>query len=100
MTWDRHPACHYLLWPRNGQRQAGCLSYGFMTGNRNDFRWALAALVFSGAAALGHQLLWTRRMADLIGATGDSNARVLGCYFLGLALGAAVAAIIDRKSVV
>jgi len=93
MTWDRHPACHYLLWPRNGQRQAGCLSYGFMTRSRNDFGWALAVLMVSGATALGHQLLWTRRMADLIGATGDANARVFGCFFLGLALGAAVAAI-------
>ena len=65
-----------------------------MTRSRNDFRWALAVLVFSGAAALGHQLLWTRRMADLIGATGEANARVFGCFFLDLALGAAVAAII------
>ncbi len=28
-------------------------------------------------------------MADLVGATGDANARVFGCFFLGLALGAA-----------
>ena len=57
----------------------------------------LGLLVFilcalSGATALGHQLLWTRRMVDVLGGTAESVSRVLGCFFLGLALGAAVAA--------
>ncbi len=46
----------------------------------------------SGATALGHQLLWTRRMVDVLGGTSESVSRVLGCFFLGLALGAAAAA--------
>ncbi len=62
-----------------------------MTSSNSDFRWALAVLTLSGAASLGHQLLWTRRLADLIGATGDANVRVFGCFFLGLSLGAAAA---------
>ena len=62
-----------------------------MTWVKHDFRWVLVVLTLSGAASLGHQLLWTRRMADLIGATGESNARVFGCFFLGVALGAAAA---------
>lgn len=53
------------------------------------FRLAAILLLFSGAASLGHQLVWTRRMMDLIGATGESNARVFGCFFLGLSLGSA-----------
>ncbi len=60
-----------------------------MSTSNRDFARALIVLGLSGGAALGHQLLWTRRMADLIGASGDANARVFGCFFLGLALGAA-----------
>lgn len=45
-----------------------------------------------GVAALIHQLLWTRRLIDLLGASHESSTRVLGGFFLGLALGAAVAA--------
>lgn len=50
----------------------------------------LIALV-SGAAALTHELLWTRRLVDILGATGEATSLVLGCFFLGLSLGAAIA---------
>src|SRR5512139_2570246 len=60
---------------------------------RSDFVWALPVLTLSGAAALGHQLLWTRRLADLLGATSLSSARVFASFFVGLALGAAVASL-------
>ena len=59
---------------------------------KNDFHAAWVALALSGAAALGHQLLWTRRMTDLLGAGSQASARVIGCFFLGLALGAAISA--------
>lgn len=42
----------------------------------------------SGAAALSHQLLWTHRLTDLLGASADSTMRVFSCFFFGLALGA------------
>jgi spermidine synthase len=42
----------------------------------------------SGAAALAHQLLWTRRLIDIVGASADSFSRVIGAFFVGLALGA------------
>ncbi len=57
---------------------------------RDTRLWAamfLAAL--SGCAALAHELLWTRRLVDLLGASAESNSRVFECFFLGLALGAA-----------
>jgi len=54
-----------------------------------EFASALGLLAFSGAAALAHELLWTRRLIDLLGASGESIARVFGCFFLGLALGSA-----------
>lgn len=58
---------------------------------------AIASLVgISGGAALAHETLWTRRLVDLLGATGESISRTLGCFFLGLSLGAAWAAILAR----
>lgn len=43
--------------------------------------------LLSGATALAHQIAWTRRMVDLLGAGAGSTARVFGCFFLGLSLG-------------
>ncbi len=39
-------------------------------------------LLASGRAALGHQVLWTRRLVDLLGATSETFARVVGDLFL------------------
>jgi spermidine synthase len=63
-----------------------------MTKNHRELLVGLVAVGLSGAAALGHQVLWTRRLTDLIGANAESSARVLECFFFGLALGAAIAA--------
>jgi spermidine synthase len=46
----------------------------------------------SGFCALTHELLWTRRLIDLLGASTESSSRVFGFFFLGLALGSAAAA--------
>lgn len=46
----------------------------------------------SGAAALSHELLWTRRLIDLLGATESVTGKVLGLFFLGLSLGGWIAA--------
>ena len=51
-------------------------------------RTVFIALAFlSGSVALSHELLWTRRLIDLLGATESVTGRVLGLFFLGLALG-------------
>ena len=50
-------------------------------------------MLMSGAAALVHQTLWTRRLVDLLGAGGDTFARVVGAFFVGLSLGGALAAL-------
>jgi len=65
---------------------------------RAELGAALALACLSGAAALWHELLWTRRMIDLLGASGESSARVFGCFFLGLALGAALSIPIARRT--
>ncbi|SVD08969.1 uncharacterized protein METZ01_LOCUS361823, partial [marine metagenome] len=44
--------------------------------NDGNFIIGLAVLVASGMAALGHQVLWTRRMVDLLGASPETSARV------------------------
>lgn len=62
------------------------------------FAWACALAVGSGAAALAHQLLWTRRTVDLLGAGSESAARVFACFFLGLALGSGLGAWIARRA--
>ena len=56
-------------------------------------RYLLCLLIAlaSGAAALTHELLWTRRLVDILGASGEATSLVLGCFFFGLSLGSAVA---------
>ena len=55
------------------------------------YRTTLAVATASGATALAHQLLWTRRMGDLLGATPQATTRVLAAFFLGLSLGSMLA---------
>lgn len=57
------------------------------------FPVALVLAFAGGAAALAHQLLWTRRLIDLLGASHEAAARVFGVFFLGLALGSVAAAV-------
>ncbi len=57
------------------------------------FPAALLVAFAGGVAALAHQLLWTRRLIDLLGASHEAAARVFGVFFLGLALGSMVAAL-------
>ena len=60
------------------------------TGSRYREIVVLAHLgvLASGAAALGHELIWTRRLLDLLGGTALASSRVLGAFFLGLSIGA------------
>jgi spermidine synthase len=47
----------------------------------------LAALLLSGVAALGYQVLWTRILVLVVGSSSTAFALMLGLYLLGLALG-------------
>ena len=67
--------------------------------NSNAFRIGAIVALASGCAALSHELLWTRRLVDLLGASSESTARVLGCFFLGLSLGAAWSTRVLRRIV-
>jgi len=52
------------------------------------FRFALLLALLSGAAGLAHQIVWTRRLVDVLGANADTFAKVIGAFFVGLAFGA------------
>ena len=45
----------------------------------------------SGGAGLAHEMLWTRRLVDLLGGTSEASSQVFGVFFIGLAIGAAAA---------
>lgn len=68
-----------------------------MTAVRHTLQVGLLVLGLSGAAALGHQVLWTRRLTDLVGANAESCTRVFECFFLGMSLGSAVVARVAPK---
>jgi spermidine synthase len=52
----------------------------------------LLLALMGGAAAMAHQVLWTRRLVDVLGASAGTFSRVVGAFFVGLALGAWAAA--------
>ncbi len=60
-------------------------------GSLQTASWIALAAV-SGAAALGHETIWSRRMTDLLGSGTDAASKVFAGFFLGLALGAAFVA--------
>lgn len=47
----------------------------------------LSALLVSGVAALGYEVLWTRILLLIVGSSSMAFALMLGLYLLGLALG-------------
>ena len=59
-----------------------------MSSRRPQLWFALLLALISGAAGLAHQILWTRRLVDVLGANADTFSKVIGAFFVGLALGA------------
>ncbi len=62
-----------------------------MRFNTTDILIVFLLPLISGAAALSHELLWTRRLVDVLGATDWVTGRVLGLFFLGISIGAFLA---------
>ena len=52
-------------------------------------RVGAAVALVSGFVALGYEILWARRLSDIVGATSFASGLVVGTFFLGLAAGAA-----------
>lgn len=59
-------------------------------------RLSLALAFTSGACGLAHQVLWTRRLVDLVGASPQTFSKVVGAFFIGLAAGSALAILKSR----
>jgi len=51
-------------------------------------RLATCVAFLSGLVALGYEILWARRLSDIIGATAFASSLVVGVFFLALAAGA------------
>jgi len=51
-------------------------------------RFATAVAFLSGFVALGYEILWARRVSDIIGATSFASSLVVGVFFMALAAGA------------
>jgi spermidine synthase len=66
---------------------------------KKEFAVALALALVSGASALAHQLVWTRRLVDVLGANADTFSKVVGAFFAGLAVGAWIASRRSRTGV-
>ena len=76
-----------------GERMEGAGSGAARIPKATILSAACVLAAFSGMAALAHQMIWTRRLVDLMGASSLTFSKVIGAFFLGLAIGAALAAI-------
>jgi spermidine synthase len=55
-------------------------------------RWILPAIALSGAVSFSYEVLWTRLLGHVLGASLHAFATMLASFLLGIALGSAVAA--------
>jgi spermidine synthase len=62
----------------------------------NSSAAALILAFLSGAAGLAHQILWTRRLVDVLGASAGTFSKVVGAFFIGLALGSWLASRVEH----
>jgi spermidine synthase len=73
-----------------GQSVAEVSDPAVVTGDENKRDWpVLIAIACSGASALGAQIVWTRLMGLMFGATVYSFSIILGVFLIGLAMGTA-----------
>src|SRR6185436_3933217 len=63
---------------------------------RNDRRLVYLALGLSGASALAAQVIWTRQLALLLGATVYTFSLVLAVFLIGLGIGSSAGSLLAR----
>jgi spermidine synthase len=63
---------------------------------RNDRRLVYLALALSGASALAAQVIWTRQLALLLGATVYTFSLVLAVFLVGLGVGSSIGSLLAR----
>ncbi|MGE3841149.1 MAG: fused MFS/spermidine synthase [Vicinamibacterales bacterium] len=68
-------------------------------GPTRDGRWRpLLAIALSGLTALGCEVLWTRQLSLLFGATTYTFSLILAVFLVGLGLGSSAGAAITRRT--
>jgi predicted membrane-bound spermidine synthase len=65
--------------------------------HENKLKIAFILATFSGFISLVYEILWTRRIIDLVGEKGDAISRILGIFFLGFALGAFIVSRFENR---
>jgi len=60
-------------------------------------RWILPAIALSGAVSFTYEVLWTRLLGHLLGASVQAFASMLASFLLGITLGSAAAARLARS---
>jgi len=80
-----------------GQSVEDVSEAAIVTGDETKRDWpVLIAIACSGASALGAQIIWTRLMGLMYGATVYAFSIILGVFLVGLALGTAFGSMIVR----
>lgn len=76
----------------NGAPNSNLQPHGLKSDEKSaapaGWAWWLFIATFSGTAALGHQIVWTRALVDVAGASSATFSKVVGIFFLGLSSGA------------
>ncbi len=67
------------------------------TNARAAFGWPLIAISVSGAASFAYEVLWTRLLVHVVGASVYAFATMLATFLAGIALGSAIAAPLARS---
>ena len=83
--------------PAVGEPRAEGSIAGVATGRRRDLP-VYAAAAISGACALGAEVVWTRLLSLMLGATTYTFSMILGVFLSGLGIGSAVGAWIARDT--
>jgi spermidine synthase len=60
-------------------------------------RWVYVTIALSGLTALGAEVLWTRTLSLLFGATAYTFSLILAMYLIGLGIGSSVGAAMARS---
>ena len=68
------------------------------TGAPAGAKWIYIAIGLSGATALGAEVLWTRLLSLLLGATVYTFSLILAAILVGLGIGSSLGAFIGRSS--
>ena len=66
---------------------------------RSDGRWAVyVAIALSGASALGAEVVWTRLLSLMLGATVYTFSIILAVFLVGLGIGSGIGSVVGRRT--